>query len=77
MIFDLLACIPFSQIVHMIAHGEDENRRLLRLFKLLRVPRLVELLNVNRVKRNIKEHYNKILIKAVEENKENETYPIL
>lgn len=77
MIFDLLACIPFSQIVHMISHGEDENRRLLRLFKLLRVPRLVELLNVNRVKRNIKEHYNKILIKAVEENKENETYPIL
>lgn len=45
--------------------------------KLFRVPRLVELLNVNRVKRNIKDHYNKILVKAVEENRENETYPIL
>ena len=44
---------------------------------MFRIPRLVELLNVNRVKRNIKEHYNKILIKAVEENRENETYPIL
>jgi hypothetical protein len=59
-------------------HGRgDSSRRLWRLLKLFRVPRLVELLNVNRVKRNIKDHYNKILVKAVEENRENETYPIL
>ena len=63
--------------MHMLFHKSDSSRRLWRLLKLFRVPRLVELLNVNRVKRNIKDHYNKILIKAVEENRENETYPIL
>jgi hypothetical protein len=63
--------------MHMLFHKQDSSRRLWRLLKLFRVPRLVELLNVNRVKRNIKDHYNKILIKAVEENRENETYPIL
>ena len=73
-IFDLLACIPFSLI---LGNKLNVEARLFRLLKLFRVPRLVELLNVNRVKRNINEYYNNILIKAVEQNKDNETYPIL
>jgi hypothetical protein len=51
--------------------------RLFRLLKLFRIPRLVELLDVNRVKRNINDYYNKILIQAVKENTDNVTYPIL
>ena len=73
-LFDLLACLPFSLI---LGGKVDIKARLFRLLKLFRVPRLVELLNVNRIKRNINDYYTKGLVKAVEQNRENETYPIL
>lgn len=55
-IYDLLACIPFEFIIS----NRDGNKdaRLLKLFKMLRVPRLVELLNVERVKKIINSYYN-------------------
>ena len=46
--------------------------RLFRLFKLFRVPRLFALLNVNRVKQIIGDHYQKKLDKAVQNNDERE-----
>ena len=50
---------------------------MLKLLKLLRVPRLFELLNVDRFKQFLNDYYNKILEKAVRENREDEAYPIL
>ena len=72
-IFDLLACLPFDRILGR----KKENTRLYRLFKLFRVPRLLELLNVDRIKQTINDHYNKILQTAVENNVESKSYPIL
>ena len=74
-----MACIPFDLI---FVHGENgaavnDKTRLFRLLKLFRVPRLLELLNVDRVKQTINDHYNKILQKAVQDNIESESYPIL
>jgi hypothetical protein len=37
---------------------KKDNARLFRLIKLLRVPRLFELLNVDRFKKYIKDYYN-------------------
>lgn len=45
--------------------------------KLFRVPRLFELLNVERIRQLINDHYNQKLIFNVENNIENESYPIL
>ena len=47
-IFDLLAIIPFQELFDSIehVHNPKEKMRLLKLIKLLRVPRLFELLNV-------------------------------
>jgi hypothetical protein len=45
-VFDLLACLPFDRI---LSRGRDDTR-LYRLLKLFRVPRLLELLNVDRIK---------------------------
>ena len=44
MLYDLIACIPF----HFFSDGS--NIRLFRLLKLLRVPRLTGLMNVEHVK---------------------------
>lgn len=41
------------------------------------MPRLLELLNVDRIKQTINDHYNKILQTAVENNVESKSYPIL
>ena len=54
-LFDLIAIIPFDQFV------VGPKQRLLRLLKLLRVPRLFELLNVERIKHMITDYYNKRL----------------
>ena len=46
--FDGIACIPFQSI--LAGDSNSGKVRLFRLLKLFRVPRLVELLNVNRIK---------------------------
>ena len=76
-LFDLLACIPFELILVRDKSSQNDKSRLFRLLKLFRVPRLLELLNVDRVKQTINDHYNKILERAVQENIESESYPIL
>ncbi len=43
-IFDLLAIVPFE----FILTDKGNRKRILRLLKLFRVPRLVELINVER-----------------------------
>ena len=48
-----------------------------KMLKLLRIPRLFELLDVDRIKQYINAYYNQILEKAVRENNEEESYPIL
>lgn len=79
-IFDLLANIPFELLFtgrkSQVNAGSDKSR-LYRLLKLFRVPRLFELLNVDRIKSTITEYYNKIFQKAVEANDESESFPIL
>lgn len=65
-IYDLLAIIPFdtffknsgSKFVEGKFIRNEELLRKFRLIKLLRVPRLFELLNVDRFKKFIKEYYN-------------------
>lgn len=60
--FDLLAIIPFSFFIVGKNTGTNDPKkskvRLFRLIKLLRVPRLFELLNVDRFKKYIKDYYN-------------------
>jgi len=60
-IFDLLAILPFNIL---IARNQFESvsqyefwQRKFKILKLLRIPRLFELLNVNRVKKSIKDYY--------------------
>lgn len=60
-IFDLLANIPFELMLTAGKAGEiNDKSRLYRLLKLFRVPRLFELLNVDRIKSTITDYYNKI-----------------
>ena len=80
-IFDLLANIPFELFFTL---GQDKNSesskkasRMYKMLKFLRIPRLFELLNVDRVKQSITDYYSKRLNKAVQENDESESYPIL
>ena len=70
-IFDLIAIIPFDMFV------PSETPRLFRVLKLLRVPRLFALLNVERIKAQVSSYFNKRLQKAVEEGDETASYPIL
>ena len=51
--------------------------RMYKMLKFLRIPRLFELLNVDRVKQSITDYYSKRLEKAVQENDDSESYPIL
>jgi hypothetical protein len=53
-IFDFLAWIPFEYIFY-----ENHHVRLFRLLKLLRVPRLAALINVDNFKQLINEYYDK------------------
>jgi len=53
------------------------RNRLLRCIKMLRIPRLFALLNVDRIKQSINDFYNKRLNHAVQNNIETEGYPIL
>jgi len=53
-IFDFLAWIPFEYIF-----SEFHQVRLFRLLKLLRVPRLAALINVDNFKQLINEYYDK------------------
>ena len=72
-IFDLLANIPFE----ILFGYEGEKSRLYRLFKLLRVPRLFELLNVDQIKSRLKDIYSNRLMKAMKNVNQNYKYPIL
>ena len=79
--FDLLAIIPFASLLvdgnTSTTDPKKDNARLFRLIKLLRVPRLFELLNVDRFKKYIKDYYNNRLQESVSNNEETENYPIL
>ena len=83
--FDLLAMIPFTTIFKL-SHDPSQTilglhaghtSRKFRLIKLLRVPRLFELLNVDRFKKFIKEYYNHKLSESVKKNDDGDNYPIL
>lgn len=52
-IFDLLAWLPFNLMIELF----DGRKRLFRVLKMLRLPRLAQLLNVERVKKLVNEHY--------------------
>jgi len=76
-VFDLLANIPFELLFTKGNKLTSDGGRLFRLFKLLRVPRLFALLNVDRIKQTISDYYNRRLQRAVHNNIEGEPYPIL
>ena len=82
-IFDLLANIPFELFFTLgqdgkaIGEAAKKSSRMFKMIKFFRIPRLFELLNVDRVKSSINDYYNKRLQKAVQENNESESYPIL
>jgi len=52
-IFDLLAWLPLNLMIELF----DGRKRLFRVLKMLRLPRLAQLLNVERVKKLVNEHY--------------------
>ena len=60
----------------LLAEGSEKDRLFL-LLKLLRVPRLFELLNVTRIKQSITSYYNNKLKESIKKNVETENYPIL
>ena len=82
-IFDLLANIPFELFFTLGQDGKaiggdaEKASRMFKMIKFFRIPRLFELLNVDRVKSSINDYYNKGLQKAVQENDESVSYPIL
>lgn len=80
-IFDLLANIPFELFFTMgqekMQESSKKASRMYKMLKFLRIPRLFELLNVDRVKQSITDFYSKRLLKAVQNNDESESYPIL
>ena len=92
----MLAIIPFGTFFKLshapgkVARASDRisadvTSGELRLIKLLRVPRLFELLNVDRFKKYIKDYYNNKLKGSIRasngkdavNNEEPENYPIL
>ena len=75
-VFDLLANIPFELFFTL---GKEKPKatdlqagRMYKMFKLLRIPRLFELLNVDRIKQYITAYYTKRLEMAVKHNLEGE-----
>ena len=79
-IFDLLANIPFELFFTLGKEVHQRDKKASRMFKMtkfLRIPRLFELLNADRVRSSINDYYNKRLSIAVQQNDENESYPIL
>ena len=70
-LFDLIAIIPFDWFFM------GSKVRLYRLFKMLRVPRMIELLDVDRVKATLNNYYNKRLKASVAEGDERWKPPIL
>ena len=70
-LFDLIAIIPFDSFT------SGPKIRLYRLLKMLRVPRMIQLLDVDRVKALINNYYQKRLKRAVAEADERWKPPIL
>ena len=63
-IFDLLAIIPFELFFTMgnnVGGDAQKASRMFKMIKFFRIPRLFELLNVDRVKSSINDYYNKRL----------------
>lgn len=83
-IFDMLAIIPFELFFTLGQDGRaikgdsaEKASRMFKMIKFFRIPRLFELINVDRVKSSINDYYNKRLQRAVQENDESDSYPIL
>mgnify|MGYP000968411450 CR=1 FL=1 len=53
--FDFIAIIPFDFIIN---HDADQNFELFRVIKLLRIPRLIDLLEVEKWKSRVKNFYS-------------------
>ena len=71
--YDILACIPFAYFM-----GSDpQQKRLYKVIKLLRVPRLFALLDIDNVKKFVNNHYSKQLENAVKNNDNNFSFPIM
>ena len=78
--FDFLACVPFAYLIKMNQDsGSDAlpKLRLWKLFKLLSVPRLMGLLDVERVKKIVNNYYAKKLLHAVNTYDQSYKMPIL
>ena len=78
-IFDLLAWIPFQDMILYTSEASDVNSkaRLFRLLKLLRLPRLAQLLDVEQFKQIVHDHYNQQLERNIKQGNENSNYPIM
>lgn len=79
-VFDLLAIIPIQELIEWnrsTSGGIGDINRLYKLLKLLRVPRLFELLNVQRIKQLVSDYYNTRLQQNVKKGIQDDGYPIL
>ena len=82
-IFDFLAIVPFELIFTIgtnrqtIGKDAEKASRMFKMIKFFRIPRLFELLNVDRVKSSISDYFNKNLREAVQKNDESDAYPLL
>jgi hypothetical protein len=66
-IIDLLACLPITLFETIYLIFESNEVRLFRMLKLLRLPRLAELLNVEKFKSLINEYYQGQLERRLKE----------
>ena len=79
-VYDFLAWIPIDLILFQTGLVNSEkypNLHLIRILKMLRIPRFSQLLDVENFKQVIYRHYDKKLYKAVQENEYRFTYPVL
>ena len=72
-IFDFIAWIP----IQLLLPQESQNLDMFRILKLLRLPRLAELIDVEKFKQIVNEYFDKQLNKAIQENDTEYTYPLL
>lgn len=77
-VFDLVAWLPVDEFFTFGKHhGNDSNAHLFRILKLLRIPRLFELLDVEKFKGITNMFYQAQLDKAVAKDDFSYHYPIL
>lgn len=75
-IFDLIAWIPISLILDKNYPHYPFYYRACHLLKLFRLPRLAQLLDVDKCKSLLNEYYNKKLNKSVQQNNSSFHFPI-